>query len=179
MGAILVQLVPHSFTDFGDPEKVKKFLKKSASDLEEKLGVVTILDSPDELIELDYSYGTIGFKEGSFKVNAPQIFLRRDFWQIDYYLHYPQIVINYDGQLSVRDIACKIARALGANYSHYCDDYFIDHFDNIGDTFVDMMERAKKESKRYPAEFFRTHAWSEVNGLYCDHYDDYFEDIPE
>ena len=179
MGACLVQLVPHSFTDVGDKAKLLKFIKESAAKIEDEFGVATICGFIEDLPNY-YAYGRIRFNEDCLNgIDTPRINLRKDFWQIDYIYHYGHIVSNVGGELYLRDFCCRLARALGSSYSHYTDDYYIQRFESIGDSFDDIMRDSQRITKRYSPEYFKEHEWREITGHYSDHYDDYFEDLPE
>lgn len=174
MGACLVQLIPHSYTDVGNEQKVLGFLKKSATQIEESFGVATICTQP-EILD-DYSYGEISFDEGALdKIGYLRIYLRRDFWQVEYAYHYHQIAINYNGKLFLRDFCCDLARALGATYSHYCDDCFIQYHEGIGETLNDVLKDVRSVTQRYPAEYLKALDWDEVMKPCSCHYDDYFD----
>lgn len=176
MGAILIQLIPHNFKDVGEKENVKSFLQSSCAAIKKKTEKEARCGIPQQAGQDNYWYGSIYFSDDAFGGLAPLIYLRKDFWQLEYPCHYPYIMMKHEGELLVRNLCAKLAQALGAAYSHYCDEYFVTAFENINDSFEDLMNQAQQEGVAlYNADYYLKRIWSDVKDDYPHHFDDYYK----
>ena len=105
------------------------------------------------------------------------LYLCRDYWRIHYPYHYAQIVTNYNGTLEARNKCYEMAKILGSNYSHYCNEYCYQPYEDSDCLLNKFLNDFKEKTFLFPAKHFKEHDWSEINGHFESHYDDYFEEL--
>ena len=153
MGVDITHIIKHQRKAINTKASALNFAEETIGKLKEHL----FIDAPIEDFELLYDDE---FEELTFQlpIYDMQFTLHKDFWQIESFFHYVQLLMHTEDYFELRCMTFDIARALGEKETWYAEEYLtwnsrFTFFDSVDCSLNEWLDFVESENKRPIAEF--------------------------